>query len=69
MYVHGESLSIVAPDKQRIPRKNNIKKTSDTPIKGIESIQVPYKPSKRAKQDSIRDAENNNNNNKTPTPF
>ena len=41
MSVHGESVSSVTPDKQRIPRKNKRKKTSDTLIKGKESIQEP----------------------------
>ena len=31
---HGESLSSVTPDKQRITRKNKRKKTSDTFING-----------------------------------
>ena len=46
MSVHGESVSSVTPDKQRIPRKNKRKKTSDTFIKGKESIQEPDNPSK-----------------------
>ena len=46
---HGESLSSITPDKQRIPRKNKRKNTSDTSIKGKESFQEPDSPSKRAK--------------------
>ena len=46
---NGESLSSVTPDKQRIPRKNKIKKTSDTSIKGKESIQEPDNSSGRVK--------------------
>ena len=38
MSVHGEILSSVTPDQQRIPRKNKIKKNSDTSITGKESI-------------------------------
>ena len=50
---HEKSVSSVTPDKQHIPRKNKIKKTSETLITGKESIQEPYKPSKREKEDSI----------------
>ena len=61
--VHGKSVSSVTPDKQRIPRNNKRKKTSDTSIKVKESIQEPCNPSKGAKEDSIPDVENNNNKN------
>ena len=53
---HVKIVSSVAPDKQRIPSKNKIKKTSYTSIKGKESIQEPENPSKRSKEDSIHDA-------------
>ena len=43
---HGESVSSVTLDKQRIPRKNKRKNTSDTLVRGKESIQVPDNPSK-----------------------
>ena len=33
MYGHGERVSSVTPDKQHIPRKNKMKKTSDTSIR------------------------------------
>ena len=49
MYLYVEILLSVTPDKQRITRKNKIKKTSDTSIKGNEIIQEPDNPSKRAK--------------------
>ena len=52
---HGESVLIVTPDKQRIPCKKNINKTSDTLITGKTSIQEPNNPGKRAKEDSIYD--------------
>ena len=54
---HGESVSSVTTDKQRIPRNNKRKKTSKTLITGKESIQEPDNPSKRAKYDSIPDVE------------
>ena len=57
---HGENLSSVTPDKQRIPRNNKIKNTSDALIKRIESIKEPDNPSKREKEDSTPDVENNN---------
>ena len=57
MYVHGESVSSVTPDQQRIPRKNKTKKTSYTSIKGKYSIQEPDHPIKRAKEDSIPNVE------------
>ena len=46
---HGESLSSVTPDQQRIPRKNKIKKISDTLIIRKEPIQEPFNPKKMAK--------------------
>ena len=52
---HGESLSSVTPDQQRIPRKNIIKKPLDTPITGKEIIQEPENANKGAKKDSIPD--------------
>ena len=54
---HGEILSSVTTDKQRIPRKKKGNKTPDTFIKGKESIQKPDNPSKRAKESSIPDVE------------
>ena len=64
---HRESLSSVTPDKQHIHRKNKINKTSDTLIKGKESIQKPDNPSKRAKEASIPDVEKMSK--KTPPPL
>ena len=55
MYGHRESLSSITPDKQHIHHKNKINKTSETLIKGKESIQKPDDPSKRAKEASIPD--------------
>ena len=46
---HGESLSSVTPDKQRITCKNKRKNTSETSIKGKESIQEPENQCKREK--------------------
>ena len=60
---HGASVSSESLDKQRIPRKNKINNTSDTHIKGKYNIQEIDNPSKREKEDSIPDVENNNNNN------
>ena len=57
---HGACVSSESIDKQRIPRKNKRKNTSDTFIKQKESIQEPDKPSKRAKKDSIPDVEKHN---------
>ena len=51
--------------KKLIPRKNKINNTSETSIKGKESIQVPDKPSKRSKEDSIPNVEKKI----TPPPF
>ena len=65
---HVESLSSVTPDQERIPRKNKINKTSYTLITVKESIQEPYNPSKRAKEDSIPDVEKISPK-KTPPPF
>ena len=45
----GESVTSEFLYKKRILRKNKIKKTLDTSIKGKESIQEPENPSKRAK--------------------
>ena len=64
---HGASVSSESPDKQLIPRNNKGNNTLDTLIKGKESIQETYNPSKRAKEDSIPDVEKNNP--KTPPPF
>ena len=64
---HGESVPSVTPDKQRIPRKNRRKKTSDTPIKEKGSIQEQDSPNKRAKEDGITDVENIQI--RTPAPF
>ena len=60
---HGASVSGESPDKQRIPRKNKIRRTLDTSIKGKEIIQVPDNPSKSAKEDNIPDVEKNNQKN------
>ena len=60
---HGASVSIESPNKQRITHNNKRKNTPETLIKGRETIQVPDKPSKSAKEDSIPDVENNNNKN------
>ena len=49
MYRPGEIVTTVFPDKQRFPCKIKRKKISETLIKGKESIQEPYNPSKRAK--------------------
>ena len=65
---HGEILLSVTQDKQRISWKNKINKTSDTSVTGKESIKEPDNPSKREKDDSIPDVENDNNN-KIPAPF
>ena len=46
---HGESVSSVTSDRQRIPRYNNKRKNSDTFITGGGSIQEPVNPSKRVK--------------------
>ena len=46
---HGESITTVSPDKERIPHKIKIKKNSETLIKVKESIQEPDNPSKREK--------------------
>ena len=54
---HVASVLCESPDKQRITRKNKRRNTSDTLIKGKESIQVPENPSKRAKENSIPDVE------------
>ena len=67
MYGHGSSVSSKSPDKQLIPCKNKINNTSDTQIKGKESIQELDNPSKTSKQDSIPDVENKSD--KTPAPF
>ena len=64
MYGHGSSVSSKSPDKQLIPCKNKINDTSDTQIKGKESIQELDNPSKSSKQDSIPDVEK-----KKPPPF
>ena len=50
-----EILSSATPDKQRIPRKNKIKKTSETLKRRKETIQETFNPSKRAKKDTIPD--------------
>ena len=42
---HGESLSSVTPDQQRITCNNNKKKTSDTLIMRKKTIQEPVNPS------------------------
>ena len=55
---NGASVTSEFPDKQRINRKNKIKKTLDTLIKGKESIQEPENPGRREKEDSIPDEEN-----------
>ena len=68
MFGNGESVSSVTPDKQRITCNNKRKKTSETLITGKEIIQESDNPSKRAKEDSIPDVENNNQI-KTPAPF
>ena len=49
MSVHGEIVSSVTPDKQRIPSRNKRKNTEDISIRGKDIIQVPDNPSKRAK--------------------
>ena len=49
MSEHGASVSGESPDEQRITCKNKRKNTSDTLIKGKESIQIPDNQSKRAK--------------------
>ena len=67
MYGHRESLSSVTPYKQHIHLKNKINKTSDTLIKGKESIQKTDNPSKRAKEASIPDVEKMSK--KTPPPL
>ena len=54
---HGGILSSVTPYKQRIPRKNQRKQTSDTSIKGKEIIQEPDNSSKMAKEENIPDVE------------
>ena len=46
---HGDSVSIVTPDKQPIHRNNKRMKTSDTLIKRKKSIQEPVNQSKREK--------------------
>ena len=46
---HGTIVSSESPDKQCITCKNKIRNTSDTSIRGKESIQEPDKPSKRSK--------------------
>ena len=46
---HGESLSSVTPDKQRITQKNKRKITPDTSIKEKEIIQEPDSPSQGQK--------------------
>ena len=61
---HGASVPKESPDKQRIPRKNKINNTLDTSIKGKESIQETWNPSKMEKEDSIPDIEK-----KTPPLF
>ena len=63
---HWASVSNESLDNQRIPCNNKIKKTLDTLIKGKESIQEPYNPSKRSKEDSIPDVEKNNPKKKPP---
>ena len=55
MYGHGESLSSVTPDQQRIPCKNKRKKTSDSLIMIKHPIQEPVNPRKKAKEDTITD--------------
>ena len=49
MYGYRSSVSGESPGKQRIPRKNKRKNTSDTSITGNDIIQVPDNPSKRQK--------------------
>ena len=66
---HGESVSIVTPDKQRIPRNNKRKKTTDTLITGKESIREIENPKKRAKQDIITDVETLSNQIKDPFKY
>ena len=57
MYVHGEILSVVASDQQRIPCKNKREKSSDALVFTKETIQEPFDPRKRAKEDTITDVE------------
>ena len=64
----GTSITTVSPDKERIPHNIKRNKISETLIKGRDSIQVPENPSKRIKDDSIID-ENDNNPKKTAPPF
>ena len=52
---HGESLSIVTPDQQRIPCKNKRKKTPGTLIIRKEPIQEPVNPRKKSKEVTIPD--------------
>ena len=54
----GASVTNVSPGKQHISCKDKRNKTSETLIKGKESIQQPDNPSKRAKEDSIPDEKN-----------
>ena len=55
--IHGEVLSSVTPDQQRIPRKNKRNKTSDTSIIRKEPIQEPVNPRKMSKENTITDIE------------
>ena len=49
MSVHGESLSSVNPDKQRILGKNRRKKISDTYIKGDKKYSRTRQPKEKGK--------------------
>ena len=54
---HGESLSIVTPDQQRITGNNKRKKTSDTLIMRKEPMKEPVNPRKKVKEYTIPDVE------------
>ena len=56
--VHGESITTVSPDKERIPFKDKKEKISENLITGNDTTQEPYNPSKKEKVDSIIDEKN-----------
>ena len=68
MYRHGANITTILPNKERIPCKVKGMNFLETLIKGKESIQELYNPSKTAKEDSIID-ERKHNPTKTPPPF